>query len=93
LLPCAAYAEKDGTFTNFQGRVQRIHAAFPPLGESRPEWDWLSELASKLAIPTAYPDSQTVFAKLAKEEPAFAGMSYATLGDRGQLLRAASAKG
>src|SRR5262249_20088888 len=39
VLPSAAYAEREGTFTNFQGHVQRFRAAFAPLGEARADWD------------------------------------------------------
>jgi NADH-quinone oxidoreductase subunit G len=45
IFPVGAWAELDGTFTNKQGRVQRINAAFPPPGESRPVWQWVSEIA------------------------------------------------
>ena len=45
VLPAATYAEKNGTFTNFEGRVQRIKRALPPLGESKPESEILMLLA------------------------------------------------
>ena len=38
VLPSAAYVERDGTFTNFEGRVQRFRPAMAPLGEARPDW-------------------------------------------------------
>jgi len=38
-LPAAAFAEKDGTFTNTDRRVQRVRQAFPPLGEARADWE------------------------------------------------------
>ena len=38
VLPAAAWVERDGTFTNFEGRVQRFRAAVDPVGEARPEW-------------------------------------------------------
>ncbi len=45
ILPAAAWAEVDGTFTNRQGRVQGIHSAFPPPGEAMPVWRWMEEIA------------------------------------------------
>ena len=49
-LPAAVYAEKEGTFTNIQGRVQRFHAAVPPIGESLPDLDILARLAAELGV-------------------------------------------
>jgi NADH-quinone oxidoreductase subunit G len=87
LLPAAVYAEKEGTFTNVQGRVQRIHAAVPPLGEARTDLKILDLLATALGARLAPPRAPEVFRALAERVPAFAGMSYETLGDSGQLLR------
>ena len=49
VLPSAVYAEQDGTFTNVDGLVQRINAAFTPWGEAKAEWQIFSELSEKLA--------------------------------------------
>ena len=51
VLPGAAYVEKDGTFVNCHGRVQRIGRAFPPLKDSREDWRILLELAGTLGLP------------------------------------------
>ena len=48
VLPAASYAEKDGTFTNSAGRVQRIRPAFKPVGEARPDWEVFLLLARRL---------------------------------------------
>ena len=90
VLPSAVYAEKDGTFTNFQGRVQRIHAALDPWGESRPDWAILSDLAEKLGLSTRCVDAPSIFAELTKTERSFQGMSYEALGDHGLLLQEVS---
>jgi len=86
VLPSAVYAEKDGTFTNFQGRVQRIHAALDPWGEAKPDWQILVELAARLGVSVTFPDAQAIFADLAKTEKAFAGLTYASIEDQGALL-------
>jgi NADH-quinone oxidoreductase subunit G len=86
VLPSCAYAEKDGTFTNSQGRVQRLHAAVLPAGESRPEWMIFSALGTKLNIEALPGDAPALFTALAKAEPAFAGLSYAAVGDQGAWL-------
>ncbi len=88
VLPSAAYAEKDGTFTNGQGRVQRINAAFECLGEARPDWEILRALATRLGVDVTFPDAASVFAAMAQGERAFAGLSYDVIGAQGALLKA-----
>jgi NADH-quinone oxidoreductase subunit G len=86
VLPSAAYAERDGTFTNCDGRVQRFRAALPPLGEALPDWDILVRLGRILGADGpafAAERAERVFAALAAAVPGFAGMSYRALGDRG----------
>ncbi len=83
VLPSAAYVEKDGTFVNCNGRVQRIGKAFPPLGNSREDWRILLELARKLDLGFEWQDPQDIFLGLAEAESSFAGLSYLTIGDRG----------
>jgi formate dehydrogenase alpha subunit len=59
ILPGASFAEKDGTFTNSERRVQRVQRALNPLGESRPDWEIIAELGQRIAaavwadLPTA----------------------------------------
>ena len=89
VLPSAAYAEREGTFTNFQGRVQRFRTALPPLGEALPDWDILVRLGRDLGV--AEPlflagRAEHVFRQLAATVPAFAGLSYRSIGDAGQLV-------
>ena len=45
VLPAASFAEKDGTFTNFEGRVSRVRRAIDPVGESLPDWEAILRLA------------------------------------------------
>ena len=85
VLPGASYAEKDGTFTNFEGRVQRIRKALDPLGDSRPTWEWLAELAGMMGLKTSYYRAEIVFADLAGSHEAFRGMSYKNLGKNGLI--------
>ncbi len=93
VLPSAVYAEKDGTFTNCQGRVQRIHAAFPPLAEAKTDADILSELAKRLGVSVNFPDVQSIFADLAAHEPAFRGLRYEAIGDTGAMLTTVKGEG
>jgi NADH-quinone oxidoreductase subunit G len=86
VLPSAVYAEQEGTFTNFQGRVQRIHAALDPWGEARPDWAILSDLAGRLGLSTRFADAPSIFAELARREPPFQGLTYQAIGDHGAQL-------
>ncbi|MBI4341628.1 MAG: molybdopterin-dependent oxidoreductase, partial [Candidatus Omnitrophica bacterium] len=86
VLPASVYAEKDGTFTNFQSRVQRIHQAIDPLGESKAEWQILSELGQPLGLKSAFVDPFSIFMDCAQHEPAFRGLVYQALGEHGALL-------
>jgi len=89
VLPSAAYAETDGTFTNFQGRVQRFRAAVPPLGDAIPGWDVLGRTARALGAPDPVFEAgraERVFTALAAAVPAFGGMTYRGLGDAGQVV-------
>ena len=83
VLPTAAYAEKDGTFVNCHGRVQRIGRAFPPLPGAREDWRILLDLAAKLELPLDYGGPEEIFLALASELPAFAGLTYETIGAQG----------
>ncbi len=82
-LPAAAWPELDGTFTNFADRVQRLRRAVAPLGDARPVWQIVKLLGKPLGVIVPYLEAEDVFAALARENSAFAGMSYATIGDLG----------
>lgn len=55
VLPAASGVEKDGTTTNTERRVQRVRAAVPPPGESRPDWQVIAELARRVIAALAPP--------------------------------------
>jgi len=83
VLPTAAYVEKDGTFVNCHGRVQRIGRAFPPLKDSREDWRVLLELAAKLGLPLDWRGPEEIFHALTKALAPFEGLSYETIGKQG----------
>jgi NADH-quinone oxidoreductase subunit G len=86
-LPAAAYAEKEGTFTNMQGRVQKIHAAVPPLGEALPDLEILAGLCAELGFPATAATAREVFMEISRSIESFSGMTYESVGDLGQLLK------
>ena len=86
VLPTAAYVEKDGTFVNCHGRVQRIGRAFPPLPESREDWDLLLEIGRQLNQPLPWRNPQEIFLAMADALPVFEGLSYERIGSAGIAL-------
>ena len=86
VLPSAPYSEREGTFTNFEGRVQRFWRALEPLGEARPDWEILAEVARALGHDGAPARAADVFRELAAAVPAFAGLGYRDLRDHGAVL-------
>jgi NADH-quinone oxidoreductase subunit G len=87
LLPAAAWPEKDGTFANFAGRVQRIRKAVEPLGDARPEWQILKRLGKTLGVVVPYLETSDVFAAIGQSVPAFTGLNYEVVGDNGAMLK------
>jgi len=89
VLPAAAYPEREGTWTNFEGRVQRFRQALPPLGRALPDWEILGRLLQEVQGAPRPARAEDCFRDLAATVPAFAGMSYRSIGDAGQLVQTA----
>jgi len=83
LLPGCAHVEKRGTFTNVKGRVQKFMKAIEPRGEARPEWEFLHELVFTVTGQNGCVSIEGLFNQMAKEVPAFNGLTWAGLGDTG----------
>ncbi len=91
VLPVTFFAEMDGTFTNFEGRVQRFHQALQAPGIARPAWMVLSRLLSVLGDGETVLEAPDAFARMASDTPAMDGMTWASLGLKGQELGGAAA--
>jgi NADH-quinone oxidoreductase subunit G len=85
-LPTAAYIEKDGTFVNVHGRVQRIGRAFLPLADSREDWKLLLEIARQLDHPLNWRNPKEIFLAMAESVAPFAGLTYKEIGPEGSQL-------
>jgi NADH-quinone oxidoreductase subunit G len=90
VLPLAAWVERDGTFTNFLGRVQRFRAAVEPLGDALAGWDLAGRALSLLGGTSAGGRAELWFRELARSVPAFAGLTYQAIGDGGAMLAGAA---
>jgi formate dehydrogenase major subunit len=85
VLPAASFAEKDGTFTSTERRVQRVRRAVPPPGEARADWEILEGIAAHLGRPMGFSSAEAIFAEMARLTPQYGGMSYARLERPGGL--------
>jgi len=98
LLPGVSFAEKTGTFTNTERRIQMCHKAIEPLGESRPDWQITAEIAKRiLALGDQnvrkaqhsgweYKDTSDIMCEISAVTPSYAGVSHARL-ETGERLQ------
>ncbi len=84
VLPVAMWAEADGTFTNYAGRVQRFRRAFAAPGDARSRWELAAALLTRLGAPLAATSARELFVALASATPAYAGLDYKALGSEGR---------
>ncbi|MCX6642519.1 MAG: formate dehydrogenase subunit alpha [Candidatus Bathyarchaeota archaeon] len=83
VLPAASYAEKDGTFTATDRRIQRLHKALEPIGDAKPDWWIVSQLSTRLGYPMNYTNPSEIMDEIAKVTPIYGGVSYKRLEDDG----------
>jgi formate dehydrogenase alpha subunit len=100
VLPATSFAEKDGTFTNTERRVQRVRKAVEPPGEARADWQIVTQVAGRMDPATSlqspvfslqspgsnwnYANPEVIFKEMAALTPSYAGITYARL-DQGGL--------
>lgn len=95
ILPGVTFAEKEGTYTNTERRVQKVRKALNQPGEARPDWEILAELGKRIqarlggpieGAPYAgwdYASPEAIFREVAAVTPSYAGISYARIEKRG----------
>jgi NADH-quinone oxidoreductase subunit G len=86
VLPAAMWAETDGTFTNFQRRVQRIRRAFAAPGLARTRFELAAGILKQLGKPLAATSARELFVELAKTTPDYAGLDHRGVGPMGKAL-------
>lgn len=86
VLPGASWAEKNGTFSNTERRVQLIRKAVEPPGEARPDWEIIRDIGKKMSTKGFdFASSEEIFNEMAKLTPSYAGISYSRLSKNGGL--------
>ena len=93
VLPATTFAEKDGTFTNSERRVQRVRKTIEPVGDSRPDWEIICDVARRMSVKLGlgledqftYRDTSEIFDEMARLTPTIAGISYERLEEEGGI--------
>jgi formate dehydrogenase alpha subunit len=83
VFPAACFAEKDGTFTNTERRVQLVHKAVEPPGEARADWEIICDVATAMGYPMSYPGASEIMDEIASLVPSYAGMRFDRLDGNG----------
>jgi predicted molibdopterin-dependent oxidoreductase YjgC len=77
VLPAVTFAEKDGTFTNTERRVQRVRKAIEPVGDSKPDWWIVCEIAKKMnAKGFDFDTPFEIMEEIISLTPSYGGISY-----------------
>ena len=79
VLPAASFAEKEGTFTNTERKVQRVRKAVRAPGEAREDWRIICELSGRMGYPMAYESAQAIMEEIAEVTPSYCGINYGRL--------------
>ena len=79
VLPAQSWAEREGTFTNGERRVQRYYPAVAPVGESRADWQILAQIGEKVGAGKPAFAASLAFKELTKAIPHYKGMDYRSL--------------
>ncbi len=79
ILPASPSLEKEGTFTSTERRIQRLYRAMDPLGESRPDWEIIQDIANRLGAGWSYSHPSKIYEEIAPLTPIMAGVTYERL--------------
>jgi formate dehydrogenase major subunit len=83
VLPSACFAEKDGTFTNTERRVQRVRKAVPAPGQAKADWEIIAGISAKMGYPMNYASAAEIMAEINAVAPSYTGITYERLEKEG----------
>jgi formate dehydrogenase major subunit/formate dehydrogenase alpha subunit len=83
VLPSRCFAEKEGTFTNTERRVQRVRKAVEAPGQVKDDWNITCEIAKRMGYSMPYTDSRAIMAEIASVTPSYGGITYDRIEDVG----------
>ena len=76
ILPAAGFAEKEGTITNVEGRVQKVNRLRPAPGSARPDWSIFDDLASHMDRSLGLASAETIAKEIAESVPLYGGVTH-----------------
>jgi formate dehydrogenase (NADP+) alpha subunit len=76
VLPATTFAEKDGTYTNMGMTVQRLNKVIQPVGDAKPDWQIICELAREMGQAYSYVSPKDVLNEIESIVPIYAGINY-----------------
>ena len=79
VLPGTSFAEKDGTFSNTERRVQLVRKAIEPVGESKPDWEIIQEISNRFGYPMNYGSAEEIMQEISALTPSYGGITYERL--------------
>ena len=85
VLPAASFAEKDGTFTNTERKVQLLRKAVQAPGEARPDWQIIVDLAARMGVDWSYGCTSDIMEEIAAVTPSYGGIAHARIEAEGGL--------
>lgn len=83
VLPAASFAEKDGTFSNTERRVQRVRKAIEPVGDSKPDWKIFMEIMNRMGYDKIYLHPSEIMDEIAYVTPSYGGITYDRIENEG----------
>ena len=84
VLPASTFAEKNGTFSNTERRVQRVRQAIAPIGESKPDWEIVCAMAQAMgATGFDFQAPEEIMAEITTVTPSYAGITYEAIDENG----------
>ena len=76
VLPVEGFAEKEGSVTNVEGRVQKVNRVVPGPGQSRPDWSILDDLSDRMGRSINLVSAEAIAKEIATEVPAYVGVTW-----------------
>jgi formate dehydrogenase alpha subunit len=83
VLPSACFAEKDGTFSNTERRVQRIRKAVLPPGQAKADWEIIAAIGTRMGYPMSYASAEEIMEEIRQVTPSYAGITYGRIEQEG----------
>src|SRR6056297_1683580 len=82
VLPASSFLETTGSFTNTERRVQKFDQAIDPVGDSKPDWQIISELSTKMGYPLNYSSAEQITDEIAEVTPIYTGITAERIDDK-----------